>query len=420
MDMDWINVRNFVKFLKIFYNVTLKFSGSSYITSNAFFRELATLHVSLTTMMKGDYHMASMAIRMRDKFNKYWGNIDNMNWFLFVAILLDPRYKLKYVSFGLATIYESDPSFVKRMTEKIEDMLHLLYKQYAHSSLEHTSKDKDSIQDYIFMQLDGEDDPSELLESQFAKHLEEEQCAESKSKVTRYLLDGCEKSSKDFDVLKWWKSSSSKYPILSKIAKDVLAIPVSTIASESAFSTSGRVIDAFRSSLSPKMVEALICTQDWLRASPRIDFCAIMEDIEMFEEFEQGFGSARVRSFRLPSPGLGLGHEIRHGSHPGLDIYAYYLRPCYAELLDIGTSYPIRATTVATASPSITHLQVYRRDLYCVMTGDGSSFWNSPSSLHTLTAPDKAYDDHIRDTVTSRTNPRYSHPVHVTVVIPQV
>ncbi|KAL0462785.1 UNVERIFIED_CONTAM: Zinc finger BED domain-containing protein RICESLEEPER 2, partial [Sesamum latifolium] len=140
---------------------------------------------------KGDYHMASMAIRMRDKFNKYWGNIDNMNWFLFVAILLDPRYKLKYVSFGLATIYESDPFFVKRMTEKIEDMLHLLYKQYAH---EHTSYDKDSIQDYIFMQLDGEDDPSELLESQFAKHLEEEQCAESKSKVTRYLLDGCEKS----------------------------------------------------------------------------------------------------------------------------------------------------------------------------------------------------------------------------------
>ncbi|KAL0315404.1 UNVERIFIED_CONTAM: Zinc finger BED domain-containing protein RICESLEEPER 2 [Sesamum radiatum] len=289
MDMDWINVRNFMKFLKIFYNVTLKFSSSSYITSNAFFRELATLHVSLTTIMnKGDYHMASMAIRMKDKFNKYWGNIDNMNWFLFVAILLDPRYKLKYVSFGLATIYGSDPSFVKRMIEKIEDTLHLLYKQYAHSSLEHTSKDKDSIQDNIFMQLDGEDDPGELLESQFAKHLEEEQCAESKSEVTRYLFDGCEKLSKDFDVLKWWKSSSSKYPILSKIAKDVLDIPVSTIASESAFSTSGRVIDAFRSSLSTKMVEALICTQDWLRDTPQIDLCAILEDIEKFEEFEKG------------------------------------------------------------------------------------------------------------------------------------
>ncbi|KAL0413162.1 UNVERIFIED_CONTAM: hypothetical protein Sradi_1517900 [Sesamum radiatum] len=54
------------------------------------------------------------------------------------------------------------------------------------------------------------------------------------------------------------------------------------------------------------------------------------------------------------------------------------------------------------------------------MTGDGSSSWNSPSSLHTSTAPDKAYDDHIKDTVISRTNPGYSHRVHVTAVIPQV
>ncbi|KAL0453863.1 UNVERIFIED_CONTAM: hypothetical protein Slati_1364400 [Sesamum latifolium] len=112
--------------------------------------------------------------------------------------------------------------------------------------------------------------------------------------------------------------------------------------------------------------------------------------------------------------------ELGVGSHSGSDIYAYYLRPCYAELLDIGTSYPIRATTVATASPSTTHLQAHRRYLCHVMTGDGSSFWNSSSSLHTLTAPHKVYDDHIRDTVISRTNSGYSNRVHVTVVIPQV
>ncbi|KAL0394968.1 UNVERIFIED_CONTAM: hypothetical protein Slati_4463000 [Sesamum latifolium] len=39
--------------------------------------------------------------------------------------------------------------------------------------------------------------------------------------------------------------------------------------------------------------------------------------------------------------------ELGVGSHPGLDIYAYYLRPCCAKLLDKGTSYPIRAMTVA-------------------------------------------------------------------------
>lgn len=49
------------------------------------------------------------------------------------------------------------------------------------------------------------------------------------------------------------------------MARDLLAIPVSTVASESAFSTGGRVLDRFRSSLTPRTVEALICTQDWYR-----------------------------------------------------------------------------------------------------------------------------------------------------------
>ncbi|KAL0455644.1 UNVERIFIED_CONTAM: hypothetical protein Slati_0903600 [Sesamum latifolium] len=89
--------------------------------------------------------------------------------------------------------------------------------------------------------------------------------------------------------------------------------------------------------------------------------------------------------------------ELGVGSHPGPGVYTYYLRPRYAELLDTGTSYPIRAATVATASPRTTHLQAHRRYLCHVMTGDGSSSWNSPSSLHTPTAPDKADDDHIRD-----------------------
>jgi hypothetical protein len=45
-----------------------------------------------------------------------------------------------------------------------------------------------------------------------------------------------------------------------------MAVQVSTIASESAFSAGGRVVDPYRSSLDPDMVEALICTKDWVAA----------------------------------------------------------------------------------------------------------------------------------------------------------
>lgn len=52
---------------------------------------------------------------------------------------------------------------------------------------------------------------------------------------------------------------------------DILAIQVSTVASESAFSTGGRILDPYRTRLSTALVEALICTQDWVRKSPNMD-----------------------------------------------------------------------------------------------------------------------------------------------------
>ncbi|CAN0925083.1 Putative AC transposase [Linum grandiflorum] len=75
------------------------------------------------------------------------------------------------------------------------------------------------------------------------------------------------KSKHMFDILGWWKTNSVKYPILSDIARDILAVPISTVPSESAFSTGGRVLDSFRSSLSLQIVEALICCGDWIRSS---------------------------------------------------------------------------------------------------------------------------------------------------------
>ncbi|GJV05036.1 gypsy type transposase [Tanacetum coccineum] len=48
---------------------------------------------------------------------------------------------------------------------------------------------------------------------------------------------------------------------------NILAIQISTVASEAAFSTGGRVLDPYRTRLSTTIVEALICTQDWVRKS---------------------------------------------------------------------------------------------------------------------------------------------------------
>ena len=64
-----------------------------------------------------------------------------------------------------------------------------------------------------------------------------------------------------FDILLWWKLNEVKYPVLQTIAKDILAIPVTIVASEFAFSSSGRLVSPHRNRLHPKMIEALICAQ---------------------------------------------------------------------------------------------------------------------------------------------------------------
>lgn len=40
----------------------------------------------------------------------------------------------------------------------------------------------------------------------------------------------------DFDVLEFWKTNDKNFPILSILARDVLSIPITTMAYESAFS----------------------------------------------------------------------------------------------------------------------------------------------------------------------------------------
>ena len=56
---------------------------------------------------------------------------------------------------------------------------------------------------------------------------------------------------------------------MSRFARDILVIPISTVSSEPTFSTTGRIIEERRSSLAPETVEAIVCLKDWKRAEER-------------------------------------------------------------------------------------------------------------------------------------------------------
>ena len=75
----------------------------------------------------------------------------------------------------------------------------------------------------------------------------------TKTELQKYLNEGLEEDEMGEDVLGWWKVHGPRYPVVAHMASDVLAVPASTVASESAFSTGGRTLDSFRTSLTPKV-----------------------------------------------------------------------------------------------------------------------------------------------------------------------
>jgi hypothetical protein len=69
----------------------------------------------------------------------------------------------------------------------------------------------------------------------------------------------------------------------------VLAIPVSAVVSETTFSIDGRILDPFRSSLSPSTVQALVCCQNSLSLTPiPINIRTSMDYIENSDIIKSG------------------------------------------------------------------------------------------------------------------------------------
>ena len=100
----------------------------------------------------------------------------------------------------------------------------------------------------------------------------------NKTKLDRFLNEEDAKDDSDFD--------DSDFDVLCNMARDVLAVSKSTIASISTFSISGHVFDAYRSSLTSNLVQVFICAQNWLHESPR--FYDIEEDLIELEKVDLG------------------------------------------------------------------------------------------------------------------------------------
>ncbi|CAA0838530.1 Zinc finger BED domain-containing protein DAYSLEEPER [Striga hermonthica] len=248
-----------------------------------------------------DLDIKAMGEKMKSKYNKYWGDPKNVNHLIYVAVFVDPRYKLEFLEYALceehgekngSEIFKS----VKGSVHELFEAYKLIYQPHCATSTQSTNR-VSSLNESSHPDL-SKNKSRYHLGDKFKRHKIESGEVESKCDLDVYLKESTLVVEKDdFDILRWWKLNQSRYPILSCFARDVLAIPISTVASESAFSTGGRVLDDYRSSLTPKIVEALICAQDWLKKKKSKWTKPLeesLEDIAKIEEALQGVGISDV------------------------------------------------------------------------------------------------------------------------------
>jgi hypothetical protein len=185
----------------------------------------------------GNPLVQTMSSNMIAKFDKYWSDIQGL---MGIATVLDPRVKtlslLMCFEWLLGMIGQVCEDKVGTVMDLLRDLMHD-YHVDVEEVEDTTNSSATSINNMEFL-------------SSFS---------------ARYLEDGLVPlDTKGFNVLDWWKVAGTRYPTLRRIARDIYAIPVTTVAYEVAFSTSGRVLREHCSRLTPQVLEALMCSQEVL------------------------------------------------------------------------------------------------------------------------------------------------------------
>ncbi|KAL2895463.1 Zinc finger BED domain-containing protein RICESLEEPER 3, partial [Bienertia sinuspersici] len=172
--------------------------------------------------------------KCKKKFDKYWSDYNSL---LSCAIVLDPGYKLWFVEYCYTVLYGEVKA--KEKVEEVRGLLCNLLKEYR-------DVDITSPSDIPIITPTS----SDRMDAYSVWMSRKEKFSVDKSQLDLYLEEKNVDHKSKFDVLAWWKNNGApRHPQLAAFARDILAIPISFVPSESAFSMGKKLINPWRASL---------------------------------------------------------------------------------------------------------------------------------------------------------------------------
>jgi hypothetical protein len=198
----------------------------------------------------------AMSANMVAKFDKYWSDIQGL---MGITTILDPQFKNLMLLMSFEWFLGTSSKVCDDKVAEVKYLLSQLMLEYHLEDVEEENGCETSTAAAL-----GNTDFLSSFSARVAS--KRPPTMRSKSELDRYLEDDLVPlSMKNFNILDWWKVEGTHYPTLRRIARDIFTIHVTMVASESAFSTSDRVLSEHHSRLTSQMLEALMCSQNWIR-----------------------------------------------------------------------------------------------------------------------------------------------------------
>jgi hypothetical protein len=239
-DEEWNKVATMEKFLKPLYDITCTFLGTKHKTASLYFLGVYKVYRLLEVSKEQENFMAAMVKDMKAKFDKYWSEYILV---LACAAVLDPRYKLNLVSYCFKKIHGDVGA--SQYTDRVVALLHRLFTEYENLSCSAA----------VGSGVIGYHAKDDLFDNYTLP--------EQKGELDWYLESPAMHLNVDLDILEFWSGMSKCYPNLANLARDILAIPISTVPSKSVFTMGEKVVSPRRSTLEPDLLEMLISLHDW-------------------------------------------------------------------------------------------------------------------------------------------------------------
>ncbi|KAK9907133.1 hypothetical protein M0R45_002378 [Rubus argutus] len=287
-ESDWEIAFVFMNFLKVFRSVALLTSEVYLPTSSDGLPILLTVSKCFAKHRgHSTPDFAAIYDIMESRFKSY---CECMLPSFCVAAAMDPRLKQRGLGLLVKNISENLSMALLNIDAKaIEARLHDLYKGYESKFAEKEKPTSDGMPkrkryygddiDYeIFLESMKQEDIETYGPTELHKYL-----------GVNYTAYMTKEEFRNFDILAWWKSREGSFPVLSKMARDLLTPSVSAVAPEFVFSTAaGNQVLDYKSSMQPStMLDCLFCMKDWEDARLRAQNWSDDDMVEYFADSDQ-------------------------------------------------------------------------------------------------------------------------------------